>query len=79
MRKSTLTTEYQRLIEALRCAREDAGLTQEDVKRRLKTYATFISKVESGDRKIDVIELAALCKLYGVALDDMLRQARLLD
>lgn len=79
MRKSTHTTEYRRMIAALRKAREDAGLTQEDVIRRLKTYASFISKIESRERRLDVVELAALCKLYGVALDDFLRQAELLD
>jgi len=67
------------MIAALRRAREDAGLTQEEVTRRLRTYASFISKIESRERRLDVVELSALCKLYGVALDDFLRQAELLD
>jgi transcriptional regulator with XRE-family HTH domain len=79
MRKSTHTPEYRRLIEVLRQLREEAGLTQEAVAKRLKTYASFISKIESRERRLDVLELATLCKLYGVALDDVLRQAGLLD
>ena len=53
--------------------------TQQDIARRLRTNASFISKVESGERRLDVIELASLCKLYGIALDDFLREAELLD
>jgi transcriptional regulator with XRE-family HTH domain len=79
MRKSTHTVEYRRLIEALRKLRIDAGLTQEDVRKRLRTYASFLSKIESGERRLDVVELATLCKLYGVTLDEFLRQVNLID
>lgn len=77
MRKSQHTREYKRLIKALREARERAGLTQEQVAARLDTYASFVSKCESGERRIDVVELAAFCDVYEVALADFLRDAGL--
>ncbi len=77
MRKSQHTREYKRLIAALRAAREKAGLTQDEVARRLGTYASFVSKCESGERRLDVVELAALCRLYGIDLLDFLRSAGL--
>ncbi len=73
MQKSQHTRAYKRLIQALREAREKADLTQADVAQKLGTYASFVSKVESGERRIDVVELAALCRLYSIDLIDLLR------
>jgi hypothetical protein len=56
----------------LREARGKAGLTQGQVADRLDAYASFVSKVESGERRLDVVELAALCRLYGVNLFEFL-------
>jgi ribosome-binding protein aMBF1 (putative translation factor) len=53
---------YRRTVEPLRQAREDAGLTQQQVAERLELYASFVSKVESGERRLDVDELAGLCE-----------------
>jgi transcriptional regulator with XRE-family HTH domain len=77
MRKSQHTREYRRLIAALRAAREKAGLTQDQVADRLDTYASFVSKCESGERRLDVVELATLCRLYGIDLLEFLRSAGL--
>ncbi len=77
MQKSPYTANYQRLLEALRQARKDAGLTQIDVAERLGTYASYVSKCESGERRIDVIELAEFCRLYGVGLLTFLKRVGL--
>jgi transcriptional regulator with XRE-family HTH domain len=73
MDKSQHTRKYDRLLKALRKARKDAGMTQLDVAARLGTYASYISKCESGERRIDVVELAELCNLYGVKLIELLK------
>jgi transcriptional regulator with XRE-family HTH domain len=77
MEKSQHTKAYARLLVALKAAREGAGLTQGDVAQKLKTYASFVSKVESGERRLDVVELAALCALYETDLVELLRAAGL--
>jgi transcriptional regulator with XRE-family HTH domain len=77
MRKTQHTREYRKLLQALRESRLKAGLTQDEVAGRLGTYASFISKIESGERRLDVIELATLCKIYGVDLVGFLRSANL--
>jgi transcriptional regulator with XRE-family HTH domain len=77
MDKSQHTRQYRRLIEALRRTREKAGFTQEEVAARLKTYASFVSKCESGERRIDVVELAAFLEIYEVDLAEFLRSAGL--
>jgi transcriptional regulator with XRE-family HTH domain len=75
MQKSQHTRKYDRLLEALRRARKAAGLTQLDVARRLRVYDSYISKCESGERRIDVVELAEFCRLYGVKVAELLHTA----
>ncbi len=77
MQKSQHTQKYRQLLVALRRAREQAGLTQLDVAERLGTYASYVSKCESGERRIDVVELAEFCRLYGVGLATFLEAAGL--
>jgi len=79
MKKSQHTSEYGRLTDALRRARETAGLTQADVAKKLRVYASFVSKVESGERRIDVIELKQFCRAYGLELVAFLRSAGLAE
>jgi transcriptional regulator with XRE-family HTH domain len=54
--KSVQNDAYVALIEALKRARESAGLTQHDVAKRLKRPQSFVSKYEKRERRLDVIE-----------------------
>lgn len=56
MEKSTHTPEYAALRSELRAARDNAGLTQRDLAARLKVPPSWIAKVESGERRIDLVE-----------------------
>jgi transcriptional regulator with XRE-family HTH domain len=47
-------------------ARNDAGLTQVQVAAALKRPQSFVSKYESGERNLDVIEFLAVCRALGV-------------
>jgi transcriptional regulator with XRE-family HTH domain len=77
MQKSRFTKRYARVIAALRAARLEAGLTQTEVARRFGAHAPFVSKCESGERRIDVVELAEFCRVYGIPLADFLKTAGL--
>ena len=74
MKKSTFTKQYALLLYALKQARLEAGLTQTEVGRKFGSHASFVSKCESGERRIDVIELTLFCKLYGVSIFDFLKR-----
>lgn len=62
------TRAYEEFRRRLRRAREAAGLTQTQVARALGLSQSFVSKCESGERRVDVLELARLAALYGKPL-----------
>jgi len=59
------TPEYKRMRERLKEARKAAGMTQEKVAEELGRPQSFVSKVETGERRIDPTELKIFAKLYG--------------
>lgn len=61
--------KYKKLLEKLVSAREKAGLTQQQVAQKIKKPQSFISKIESGERRIDVVELEELALIYNVPLN----------
>ena len=64
MTRSTQTKEYAYFVERLRKAREEAGLTQVEVAKKLKRPQSHISNIESGQQRVDVIELQTFAKIY---------------
>lgn len=62
-------SEYDSFIRRLRKARVEAGLTQAEAAKRLGRLQSFLSKVESGERRVDSVELRAFARLYGKDLD----------
>lgn len=50
--------------------RLDAGLRQEDLARKLGEPQSFVSRYESGDRRLDVLELRQICKVLGVSFSE---------
>ena len=61
---SAQSREYRRFLERLRAARLEMEMTQEDVARKLRVDQSWVSKVERGVRRLDVIELARFARLY---------------
>jgi transcriptional regulator with XRE-family HTH domain len=55
---------YAALAAKLRDARKDAGLTQEEAARLLGKPQSFVSKLESGERRLDAVELLTIAQLY---------------
>jgi transcriptional regulator with XRE-family HTH domain len=75
MEKSQHSMRYRKLLLELKLARVRAGLSQAEAGTKLKVYKSYISKVEQGERKIDVVELADLCRIYQTTLFELLKSA----
>lgn len=56
------------LQDALKQIRLNAQLTQSDLARRLGKPQSYVSKYESGERRLDVIELEEVCLALGESL-----------
>lgn len=65
MAKTIRSSGHEALREALIAARKAAGLTQEQLATRLKQHQSFVARVESGERRIDVVELIVLARALG--------------
>jgi ribosome-binding protein aMBF1 (putative translation factor) len=68
MEKSIHSAGYAVFLKVLREAREQAGLTQVQLARKIRETQTFVSKCERGERRIDVVELRTFCRAFGVSL-----------
>ncbi len=66
--RSTYSSKYRRLLARLREARIGAGLTQTEVAAAVSRTQSFVSKCESGERRLDVVELSELGRIYGKPL-----------
>jgi len=69
MARSIYTKEYKKAIERLKKARLEAGLKQVEVAKKLAKPQSYISKIEQGERRIDVAELKKIADIYKKPLD----------
>ena len=63
------SARYRAFLARLKSARLEAGLTQVQVAKALGKPQSFVSKCESGERRVDVVELSAFGRLYRKSLD----------
>ncbi|HEX7420991.1 MAG TPA: helix-turn-helix transcriptional regulator [Thermoanaerobaculia bacterium] len=71
--KAKLASELVTLGHVLVSARERAGLKQSDVAAKLGLPASYLSKIENGSRRLDVIELLNIAEAIGVDPADLIR------
>jgi transcriptional regulator with XRE-family HTH domain len=60
--------DYQQLLERLRTARRMRELTQVEVARQLGQAQSYVSKCESGERRLDALELFRFAELYNLSV-----------
>lgn len=66
MGKQLRTARHKALMAAIATARHRAGLTQRDLAKRLGRAHSFIGKIESGERQLNVLEFCELADALGV-------------
>ncbi len=69
---------YPLFLRELRRLRTEAGLTQADAAQKLSKTQSYISKVELGERRLDVVELIELCHAYELSPSAFVERLHLL-
>ena len=75
-RKSIHAREHVVLRELLTKRREELGLTQRDLGERLKVHHTLVGKVETGERRLDVVEFIDYCKALEIDPCEILKRLK---
>jgi transcriptional regulator with XRE-family HTH domain len=74
VKKIANTKQYKTLLQQLYQLRISQGLKQQDIALKLKVPQSFISKIESGERRLDLIELRMICKCLNTDLVEFVIQ-----
>ena len=74
MSKLSPAIQQERLLDLLRQVRHDAGLRQTDVAERLGLPQSYVSKYESGERRLDLLELRKVCQAIGISLEKFVKK-----
>ena len=69
MTKAIYSKDHKFVVEQLKKARIEAGLDQEKAAELLRKTQSYISKVESGQRRIDIVQLKEFAKIYKKEVD----------
>ena len=64
MGSNLYSKDHKIIVEKLKKARREAELDQTEVAKRLGKSQSYLSKIESGQRKIDVVQLKKFAKIY---------------
>ncbi len=74
MVKTLGTERHKALIALLIERREAAGLTQTELAAKLGEYQSFVARLESGQRRVDVVEFLELAELLNFDPASAIRQ-----
>lgn len=71
-----VSPDYRAVIDALKDARTQAGISQRELARRLGKPPSFVNKIEQLERRMDVLEFIAIAEAIGMQASDLLKQMR---
>ncbi|MCT4536031.1 helix-turn-helix transcriptional regulator [Halodesulfovibrio sp.] len=75
MVKSIYSVEYKAVINALVAERKHAGITQSQLASKLGKPQSFVSKIESRERRLDIVGFFHSCRAMGKDGVEILRSA----
>ncbi len=78
MSKTLRSTRHEALIALIVKTRKRAGLTQTEVAKRLRQYQSYVARIESGQRRIDVVEFLEIAEAIGLDPRDAIRRLALI-
>lgn len=72
--KSIHSKLYHRIVARLRAKREGKGLSQYQLSQILKVQQSYVSKIETCERRLDILELMNICEALGISFIDFVRE-----
>jgi transcriptional regulator with XRE-family HTH domain len=69
MPRAIYQDDHKKIVERLKKARLESGLGQVEASKKLGKTQSYLSKIESGQRRFDVLQLKEFAKLYKKSLD----------
>ena len=66
--------QREKLLFLLKEIRQKRGITQVELAEKLGVPQSFVSKYESGERQLNILELRQICQLIGISFDNFVRQ-----
>ncbi len=73
MIKAIYSIDHKYTVEQLKKARNEIGLDQSDVAKLIGKTQSHVSKLEAGQRRIDIIALKELARIYKKPMDFFLK------
>jgi len=73
VRKTIYSPQQECLLKLLREVRIKAGLRQQELAKRLNQPQSFVSKYETGERRLDVVELRQVCLALDITLTGLVK------
>lgn len=72
--KTIYTREYRILLRILKSKRQQKKISQHEMAKKFSVPQSFISKIESGERRLDVIELFRYCDVLGIKIIQLIKE-----
>lgn len=73
---SIYSYEYQSIIKTLKARRIELKITQAQLAQVLGKPQSFVSKIESGERRLDIIEFVHIARQLSLDLNEVLEKIR---
>lgn len=74
MKKRVYLAQRDLMTALLREVRVEAGLTQVELAARIEKDQAYVSRYESGQRRLDVLEVREICQAIGITLQDFIKR-----
>ena len=74
MKKKVNVAQRNLMTDLLREVRLENGLTQVGLAARIEKDQAYVSRYESGQRRLDVLEVREICQAIGITLEEFIRR-----